>query len=276
VTLPPYHAGVDVVVVNYQTPGDLSDFIGAFAQVQWEVPASLHVVCVEATEQDVVACDEALDKVEVSTSVTTWPSNLGYARACNAAAHMVSELDIARATIAFFNADTRLQPGVLDACHWELHDHQDWAVVGPRQVDDDGCITHAGIFGTLERPSFDGRWKQKDVGQFNEIRDDCVSVAGSAYFVKRQVWDELAACPKYREIAPEAEGAFLPTQHYYEETWLSYHALAHGWKIAYHGEVGMVHKWHQASPVGDIERKILPQSRALFRSACDSHGIAHD
>jgi GT2 family glycosyltransferase len=271
-----YLPGVDVVVVNYRTPHDLCDFIGAFANVQWELPVALHVVNVEATSEDLQVCEEMMGLVEVPSSVTMWPTNLGYARSCNAAAKMIDELSIARRTIAFFNADTRLTPGVLDACHWELHQHRDWAVVGPRQVNDEGLITHGGIYGSLENPSFDGRWMKKDVGQFNEIRDDCVSVAGSAYFVKRQAWDEMRRCPKFKQIAPESEGAFLPTQHYYEETWFSYHAISHGWKIAYHGGVQMVHKWHQASPVGDIERRVLPQSRALFRTACDHHGIAHN
>lgn len=271
-----YLPGIDVVVVDYQTPQDLAEFVDGFAAVQWEVPASLHVVLVDPNE-DILYVDEAVDGVEVPISVTVWPSNIGYARSCNAAAEMVENMAIARQTIAFFNADTILKPGVLDACHWELHQHSDWAVVGPRQVDEEGRITHAGIYGTFEKPSFADRWMKKDVGQFNELRDDCVSVAGSAYFVKRIAWDELTRCSKFQEVAPKANGAFLPTQHYYEETWFSYHAQAHGWKVAYHGGVQMVHKWHRASPVGgDAEKRYLPESRKAFRAACDAHGIAHD
>lgn len=272
----PYLPGIDVVVVDYQTPGDLREFVDSFTDLQWEVPASIHIVLVDPTEAD-FAVTEELDNIEVPVSVTIWPSNIGYARSCNAAATMVADVEIARQTIAFFNADTILKPGVLDACHWELHQHPQWAVIGPRQVDEQNRITHGGIFGTQEKPSFEGRWHKPDTGQYSELRDDCVSVAGSAYFVKRMAWDELNDCSKYRTIAPDAGGAFLPTQHYYEETWFSYHALAHGWKVAYHGGVQMVHKWHQASPVGsDTEKRFLPESKRTFRAACDAHGIAHD
>lgn len=271
-----YLPGIDVVVVDYRTPNDLRDFVDGFLEVQYEVPAALHVVLVDPTDDDLQAAS-VLERVQVPTSVTMWPANIGYARSCNAAAAMMADVEIARQTLAFFNADTVLKPGVLDACHWELHQHPSWAVVGPRQVDEKGRITHGGIFGTREKPSFEGRWQKKDVGQFDELRDDCVSVSGSAYFVKRMAWDELANCSKFKTIAPDADGGFLPTQHYYEETWFSYHAISHGWKVAYHGGVQMVHKWHRASEVGgQTERRILPESQRTFRDACDAHDIPHD
>jgi GT2 family glycosyltransferase len=137
-------------------------------------------------------------------------------------------------------------------------------------------ITHAGIFGTNDKPALRG-WKRPDDGQFDEIRDDALSVSGSAYFIKRLCWDELTNCSKYRKIAPDAVGAFLPTPHYYEETFCSYHAREHGWKVVYDGETSMVHKWHKASPVGGVaEKKHMPESRKMFRAACDMHGITHD
>lgn len=272
-----YHPGVDVVVCNYRTPADLRDFIRSFVAVQWEVPATLHVINVVPSTADVATAAIELELVEVPTSYAQWPMNVGYASACNAAAEAAARGGEERATIAFFNADTRLTPGVLDACHWHLQQNHNVGIVGPRQYDDEGLITHGGIYGTREKPSFEGRWKAKDTGQYNDIREDCVSVAGSAYFVSRYCWDGLVNCPEFRAVAPLAAGAFLPTQHYYEETYCSYHALQHGWKIAYLGTVGMVHKWHKASDVGgNTERTVLPKSREYFRAACDLHGIPHD
>ncbi len=273
----PYAPGVDVVVVNWRTPDDLRGFIRSFVEVQFEVPCTLFVVNVEPLEEDAAAALEELDNVKVPVGYAVCPTNVGYAKACNMAGSAVRELGAPRQTVAFFNADTRLADGVLDHCHWNLHQNKDWGIIGPRQVDDDGLITHAGIFGTNDQPSFDGRWKQKDVGQFSEMRDDCVSVSGSAFFVKRECWDQLTECEIYQKIAPGAAGAFLPTPHAYEETFAAYHARFHNWKVVYDGEVSMIHKWHQASPVGGkTERILVPESRKIFRAACDGHGIDHD
>jgi hypothetical protein len=101
-------------------------------------------------------------------------------------------------------------------------------------------------------------------------------VSGSAYFIKRKVWDFLTECPTYREVAPKARGAFLPTSHYFEETFCSYHAQAHGWKVMYYGPVVIRHEWHQASPVGGWAERQFPVSQKYFREACGRHGIPCD
>jgi len=258
--------GIDVVVVDYRTPDDLAGFIGSFEEVRDEVDAVLHVALVDPL-------DEAQHRGVVDPScmnVQVFPTNVGYARACN---ELGSRGE--REVIAFFNADTRLRPGVLAGCRQHLLDNPQVGIVGPRQVDDDCRITHGGIFGTNLHPSFGGRWRARDVGQFSEITET-ISVSGSAYFIKRECWDVLRSCPLFERVAPDAVGAFLPTQHYYEETYLSFHARYHGWQIHYLGPLAMVHRWHQASPLGEIERRILPTSRAYFRRACDEHGIDHE
>lgn len=268
--------GVDVVVVNYRTPDDLRGFVDSFVKVQFEVPATLFVVNVDPQKEDAEAADDSLDGVVVPVGYALCPTNIGYARACNSAAQAIESYHTPRRTIAFFNADTRLEAGVLDHCHWTLHQEDDYGIIGPKQVNEEGLITHAGIFGSNKHPELRG-WKHDDMGQYDESRDDAVSVSGSAYFVKRDCWDEMATCDTYKSIVPDAIGAFLPTQHYYEETWLSYHAREHGWKVVYDGEVSMIHRWHKASPVGGVaEKKYMPQSRVMFRDACDRHGIERD
>lgn len=243
--------------------------------VQWEVPTTLFIANVDPQPEDMAVAHEVVEQdSEVETFLLDFHLNVGYAKACNSVASFVPE---PRTTVAFFNADTELRPGVLDSCHWLLTQNADYGIVGPKQVNRDGLITHGGIFGLRERPSFDGRWKVKDQGQFNDVRDDVVSVSGSAYFVKRACWDALAECPMFLAAAPEATGAFLPTPHYYEETFCSYHAIEHGWRVVYNGEATMIHEWHQASPVGsDTEKILMPKSRKMFREACDLHGIPHD
>lgn len=273
-----YRAGVDLIVVNYKSPGDIAAFLQCFKEVQFEVPCTLSIVNVDPDLEDDSAVEANLVGIEVPVAYGCWESNVGYAKACNVAASNLADYDaegIPKATVAFFNADTRLRPGVLDQCHWELHQHKDWGVVGPRQIDDYGKVVHAGIFGSQEYPILRG-WQQQDEGQYNDVNDEAVSVSGSAYFVKRQAWDELTACPIHQLVSGSAPGAFLPTQHYYEETWCSYHAFAHGWKIAYLGSTVMTHLWHKASPVGGFADRQMPISQQMFRDACEMHGIPHD
>ena len=90
------------------------------------------------------------------------------------------------------------------------------------------------------------------------------------------MWDELTMCLYYINVFPEAEGAFLPCQHYYGETGCSYHAWAHDYKVVYYGKANCVHKWHRASAVGQIEKETMSADQALFRKFCDEHSIPRD
>jgi GT2 family glycosyltransferase len=261
--------GIDVVVVNYKTPEDLESFLCSWVRYPPTGPHNLTVVNVSPAQED-----EAIIPAWRHTlgfRYHCWSDNVGYARACN---HGASEGtgDI----IAFFNADVRLTEHALDECAQALRDNPTWGVLGPRQVDDHNKITHAGIFGTNTAPAHRA-WQNHDhPNLYGDIRE-AVTVSGSAYFIKRALWEELTVCPKYREVAPfHSEGAFLPTQHYFEETWCSYHARAHGWHVMYYGPVKIVHRWHKASPVGGWAEKQFPASQQLFRMACQHHGIAHD
>lgn len=264
------YPGVDMVVVNYRTPQHLWDFLRSYHDHRPDVPHSLHVVNVCPQEGDTEVVNDWATKYRFL--YTKYDENVGYAKACNDAGSLAD-----REVLAFFNADTRLARGVVEECHTALAEHDDWGVVGPRQVDSRGRITHAGIWGTRESPSFAGRWLVADRGQFSEVRDDCVSVSGSAYFVRGTTWDELYDCPMYRECPDvdilQPSGPFLPTPHFYEETYLSYHAIEHGWKIGYLGTSVMNHEWHASSPVGSIS--VIP-AKALFVAACEYHGIPHD
>lgn len=258
---------LEIVIVNYHTDNDLlecCDSLVAFAPtVEHRV---LIVNCDGRPEDNRVAemwCERRPNWAWVDIP------NMGYAGACNLAG-ATSVADV----IAFFNADVKFRYGVLDACYTALATNDRWGILGPRQVDDDGKITHAGIFGTHEKPELRGWHRRTD--EYQEVRDDAISVSGSAYFVKMECWNELTRCRRFQSVAPFASGAFLPTRHYYEETWCSYHAFAHNWKVVYWGLHTMVHKWHRASPVGGAADRLMPESRALFRTACDEHGIPHD
>jgi GT2 family glycosyltransferase len=232
----------DLVVVDYRTPDDLAGFLDSFHEHAGD-DDHLTIVLVDPTAEcrRVAAWWETHPAVR---EVVVHATNVGYGVACNHAA-AAGDADI----VAFFNADTRLTAGVTEACVAALRSRDDWAIVGPRQVDDRGRLTHSGIFGTNRSPVF-GDWLRTDRGQCSAARDDAISVSGSAYFIKRSVWEELAGCSLYRDACRHAGlaglGAFLESPLYYEDMWCSVHARSHGHKVAYVGEVVMTHRWHKA------------------------------
>jgi GT2 family glycosyltransferase len=260
---------LDSVVVNYKTAADLAAFLHSYQQ---NPPAegALWVanVCPTTADLEVVRRAQA-EGLKFEHRV--YEANVGYARACNELGSMGSS-DV----VAVFNADVILKPEALDTCAGMLVSQPRWGVLGPRQVDDHNKITAGGIFGTSEQP-FMRSWKESDQGQCNDIRDDCVTVSGAAMFIRRQLWNDLTNCPTFREIAPDALGPLLPTQHYYEETWCCYHARHHDYRCVFLGTVGIVHRWHTSHPQGsDVDRMVMPSSRAYFRAACEKHGMGHD
>lgn len=265
--------GIDVIVVNYRTPVDFQLFIESY--LAWgrslsldEPDTHLWMVNVDPDEVSNEMGFEYLKGMGNSSYVYS-TENIGFARAVNQTASLGK-----KDTIAIFNADTVLGPQVLQSCYQALNANDDWGVLGPGQVSDHtgDKTTHAGIFGTLDKPQHRG-WQRPWCAEYEDVRE-AVTVSGSAYFIKRSVWDELTSCPLYKPFG--GEGAFLPTQHYYEETFCSYHAQAHGHKVMYYGKAQMVHRWHAASPVGGPVDREMKASRDLFREACDAHGIQHD
>lgn len=262
---------IDVIVVNYRTPNYLSHFVHSLLKHAPTHTWSFALANVSPTAEDVYAADHLMGLIPGSPAYHEWDENVGYATAVNRAAR-----DGNGEVIAIFNSDTRLTECLLDRCYEALVANDSWAVLGPRQIDDQCRITAGGIFGTLEHRQDRGFHHRNNDTLYGDIRDDAVSVAGSAYFIKRSVWEELTECPVYQTFT-HAEGAFLPTRHYYEETFCSYHAIAHGYRCVYFGPAVMIHQWHKSSSVGGrVEKVLLPDARALFRDACQAHGIPHD
>lgn len=257
--------GVDIVVVAWKSPTDLRGFLNSWLDAQISIPTDLWVVLNEFGSEDI---DVASQYPSVHVILNT--ENEGYARAVNQG---VKQGD--RPVVGIFNADTRFLPRVVEKCNQALRAHKEWAVLGPRTVDDDGMLTNAGVVGSQAEPQI-RFWKERDRGQADDVLTECPTVFGAAYFIKRSVWNELTDCSEFRKVAPDAEGAFLPTPHYYEETYCSYHARHHGYKCVYYGPVHMVHRWHKASPVGGFADSLFEVSRKTFREACDAHSIEHD
>lgn len=202
-------------------------------------------------------------------------TNIGYSAACN---FMASSTQ--RSIIGLLNADVWMtSEDLLNICNI-FAENPDIHILGPKQRNEQGYITHAGIVGTNTSPRHRG-WMVHDPDDilFRD-RQECVTVSGSAYFIRREVWNSLTNNEKYRELYPEAEGAFLPTPHYYEETWCSYFARHLGYNVVYDGSVSIGHSWHASSPKpgegyshADAQFKV---SQEIFRKACDYIGIERD
>jgi len=249
------------IVINYKTDELLRQFVDSYTQF-------VHNENRELVIGDVAATLESTPPA--GYSYYGWEGNIGYARAVN---RFVSIYGYRFENIAIFNADTRfLDSNCVDSCINLLESDEKIAVVGPLQTNSSGQITHAGIFGTNTSPSHRA-WKSSNLGEVRDVRD-AITVSGSAYFIKRSVWEELANDPLYKEIDPESTGAFLNTDLYYEETWCSYFARHKGYRVMYNGGAHMIHE-HDSSPNSELSNS-MKESREIFRKACDHLGIARD
>lgn len=257
------------VVVNYHTDDLLQKFLESYFKYVDEEGRDLVVYDVEAS------ADKTYDRRWDPYDGTTWitnNANCGYAYAVNST---IDKLGSGYLNYGIFNADTAfVDQNCVDSCLDLLDSNEDVGAVGPLQYDSRGRITHAGIFGTNTQPMHRD-WLSRDIKSHRYI-SDCVSVSGSAYFTKRDVWNEMKECELYSTFT-NGSGAFLPTQHFYEETFYSYHIREHGYRILYNGEAEMIHEWHQSSPVdGVYVNDNVGKSRKMFREACGLHGIECD
>lgn len=271
-------APIGIVVVSYHANEDLTNFCWSLVKADPQIPFSVNIQLVEVTPEELEVAEGLVDMLAEKATfagITTHVDNCGYARACNDGAHWTN-LIVDADTYAFFNADTEIRPGVLEHCVQTLWSDDSYAVVGPRQVTSAGNLTAAGIFGTEAHPQHRGWFEPSHDGRYQDIRPDCVTVSGAAYFIKAPVWNELRDCTLYQTADPDSYGAFLQTPHYFEETWCSYHARAHGYKVVYDGAVTMVHEWMGSTPGHHWGAQKFEESRPIFRAACDIHGIEHD
>lgn len=247
---------IDIVVVNYRTPGLLERFLNSLRNHPPQEETSVTVV-------DIMPSTPA--KFQRVTHQFVLPENIGYNRACNWAAKLGGG-DV----IGFFNADTAfVNRTCVDRCVEVLRSNPRVGVVGPLQVNERGFVTHAGIYGSHTDRQEEG-WRSPNPGLFTRDKT-AVSVSGSAYFIKRSVWSELSECPKMKEIGQEVDGAFLPTDHYFGETWCSFHAQQHGYEVRYLGSARMLHTWHASSKVGGYPEQRYGDDERLFNASCEAY-----
>jgi GT2 family glycosyltransferase len=216
--------------------------------VDWDTP--------ELAERCVASLDDPL--ISTITMIDAKARGWSYAESCNYGASLGSA-----PYVLLLNADTRRlesQQPIVDL----FASDPSIGVIGPRQVDDEGRLTAAGIFGTNTRPEH-RLWLAPLDEHDDETRDsrDAVTVAGSVYFARRVVWDEL--------------GGFLETDRmYYEETFCSYAARHAGYRVVYTGSVTWEHLWDSSGLPTAEKVTLAARSRQIFRAACAERGIECD
>lgn len=225
---------VGFVVVDYKTP-ELAD--ACIDSLHDHVQGGFGVVLIDAAKD-----------------------GLSYSQAAHEGVRLLGPRDV----VCILNADTQCRDSQWPILNLFAQD-ESIAVVGPRQVDENGFVRHGGIVGTNIAPEHRlwGEYMDERVEHLSSQEAlDCVSVSGSVYYVRRNVWDEL--------------GGFLDTPHYFEETWLSYLARHRGYRVVYSGLSTWLHHWG-SSPVDQTWLDgVFAESQALFRSACHREGIECD
>lgn len=256
--------GIDVVCVNYHTPDLLADFVRSYRLESWP-GCTLTVVDVDVEER-------ATPPHFLHENVDFYmprSGNIGYARACNDGAKAGTN-----PVILLANADTQLSSALVE-CYEQLGAHGKWGALGPRQTNAAGYITAGGIIGPVWSPR-QRHWNEYDNGQCSDVVEDCYSVSGSLYFIKRRLWEELTNCSVMQQLYPGIEGAFIPTPHYFEETTCSRHLVAHGYTNVFYGPAKMIHHWHAASEHGGWADRQFNTSLQMHRDFCDAHSIEHE
>jgi len=260
---------IDLCIINYNTRPLLQRFLNTLHSDYEEGVWKLYIADNGSSDDTL----EWLGKVgnSYNIDVLSVNENIGYSAASAQLADCGSS-DI----IAILNSDVWMNTKDVKLMQDFFDSNNDVHISGPKQRDEDGYITHAGIVGTNTKPLMRG-WKVHDPLD-NLFRDviECVTVSGSAYFIRRDTWTSMTQNAEYQKVAPGATGAFLPTPHYYEETWCSYFARHLGYKVVYNGNVSIGHSWHKSSPIGGEADQKFNVSRKIFRDACDTIGIERD
>lgn len=270
---------IDLCIVHYNTRpmlqrfldtlhGDINDPNGALRK-NW----NLHITDNDSSDDFIPWIRQYGESYSIDNLFLK--QNVGYSYACN---YMASKSN--SEIIGLLNADVWMSTEDCIKIENIFKENPEIHILGPKQRDENGLITHAGIVGTNTAPRHRG-WREHDPNDLlYRDRIECVTISGSAYFIRREVWDAMTNNQKYKEMYPDSIGAFLPTPHYYEETWCSYFARYLGYNVFYDGSVSIGHSWHASSPkpgegISHADR-YFPISQEIFRKSCDYFGIERD
>jgi GT2 family glycosyltransferase len=261
---------VDLAVVNYNTLDKLKRLLDTLhSDLSDEKIWKLYIA--DNDSQD--GSREWLKKNRDNYNIESvfFNPNVGYSEAINNIS-TVCDSDIFCAV----NADTWFDTAHVYAAQ-QTFDDPTQGIMGPKQLDERGAIRHAGIFWDRESDPIHRGWSHPDPeDKLFKTRNQCWTVSGSIYYVRRTVWDEMTYHPHYRHLFPRVTGAMLPTFMYFEETWTSIFADHLGWKVYYDGTIPTAgHSWHASNSPGDNTGH-FHESRRLYRMTADRLGVHHE
>jgi glycosyltransferase involved in cell wall biosynthesis len=265
---------VDLLVCNYNTKDKLKRLLDTLHSDHEDDVWNLYVADNGSQDGSYEWLESVREDYDIKAIFKN--PNVGYGAAINGMAAL-SGSDL----VCALNGDTWFSTKDIIRSVQTFADYPEQAIMGPKQMDEQARIRHGGIVGENTNLTQRG-WGEYDPNNIlYKYREEVPTISGSIYFSRRSVWEEMAKCSVY---ANEILGKENYTQallgnvhHFYEETWLSYHARHHGYKIFYDGTITMGHSW-AASTGGPqpILREYFLESQKEFRRACQIHGIEHD
>ena len=263
---------VDLLVVNYNTKDKLERLLQTLNSDYQSDVWNLYVADNGSEDGSYQFLVENADKYRIQTVMRN--PNVGYSEAVNNLSTLCnSEI------LCAVNADTAFDTNHVARAAETFQQRPKQAIMGPKQVNEEGLIKHGGIFWTgikTQNPVHRG-WNVPDP-EDEKVKDvrQCWTVSGSLYYVRRSAWDVMTNHAQYRSLFPRLTGAMLPTFMYYEETFVSIFAAHLGYEVWYDGSIPTaIHSWHASNTPGDNTR-YFHASRELYRQVANTMGIPHE
>lgn len=201
---------------------------------------------------DNASTDGTLDYLRSRDDITliTNDENLGFGRACNIGYASAAE----GSDIVLLNNDVRItDAGWITAMRSLAYDRRDIAIVGCRQVNQEGQIGHAGSFMPPLRLRGDNYGEgEDDIGQYRRNRR-VEAVIGAVMYLRRDHLDAIGLFD---------EEYFA----YYEDTDLCFKAEKAGLEVWYCGEVTLEHAHNVSRRENDWDFwSVVDESGEIFR-----------
>lgn len=262
---------IDLLIVNYNTKDLLKRLLDTLHSDYEEGVWKIYLADNDSKDGSKEWIAE--NAAKYSIEFISFNQNIGYSAAIN---HLASKSN--SEFLCAVNADTWFTTSHVRQVEQSFKELPNAAVIGVKQVDERRLIRHGGIFWDgVNNPEHRG-WGLHDANDtFFKDRVQCWTVSGSIYYVRRSMWDAMTEYEPYRELFPRALGPFLPTPHFFEETFCSQLAHHMGYEVWYDGTVETAgHSWHASSDVGEASRNYFEISRNLYKATCERLGIPHE
>ncbi|AZR72018.1 hypothetical protein BBF96_00510 [Anoxybacter fermentans] len=225
---------VDIIIVNYNTCSFLKKCIKS---IEEHTRYPYRLIIIDNNSKD--GSKEYLDRLkQKGVTVIYNNENLGTSKAWN------QGIKIGKGKyILFLNPDILVTPYWLTKMVACAESDKKIAVVGTKQVDQNGNIIYAGVIEKDGQYIFRGRGEKDEPTKYNQICD-CATVSGACYLIKREYLSKIG----YFD-----ERFFM----YAEETDYSYRARLLGYRVVY-CPVTIIH-YREGTPINPEKRYQMRQ-----------------